>query len=838
MLRRFFERYQKIIVWIMVIGFFLGAVAFAALRYFGQGTSGGTQNETSVAIMVNEDKITQSQFNDAYQQYIDRQKQLYSQYGRDFSKILEGASGALYKLRIKTNAADSLIRETILKQQAKKRKISVKDSQVEQQFNSWLNSRLEQQGWTLDQLKAAVNSQEGLTYDKWVQSVKDSIRQQKKFDKLKDAEIGSIEPSKDDLQNYLQNNRSQYVQTPARARAMKIVVDTQSEAKQLRSQIVNTKTTFEEMAKEKMKNPDTGWFQKGEKSGLIDQAAFSMKPGQISNPIYTQDGWALLKVTGKKAEQVPPFSQIKSKLKEDYIKSEKQKRFDKWYKNVRDKASIAVKLPVVKARMEQEKSRAKGLEAFQDLKQQGYDQDPYLSYYMGKIYMDKKDELQQKLNNTAQTDSQQLDKSKLKSKIQTYEEKALTNFINVLENGKTMDKDLLQKILSLDPDNARANYYLAGVYRSNNKYAQAVEKYKQAIKSNPEHISAYVSYGNMLVEMKNYKKAAKQYKQALQLSPENTTIHNKLARAYLKAEQYAKAKEHYQQVLNSSPENFTALSGMGDLFKAQQKYKQAIEYYNDALLQQNDTKTQLRLARCYLKTDQLEEAKSEFEAITTANPYNASAYLGLGKVYAQRGNEDTALSKYREGLNRAQSTELRIDLAKHILQLAPKNLEVRFTLARAYRNSHIYNSAIEQYKKIVKLNPSSSQKQSAYQGLAKSYMNSTEYKQAEKFYQKGLQVANTPTEKTPFYEGIIKAEENRYGKGQLNEPALNALLQLAQINYNQGKTNQAKTRLNRIQDINPEFHSGQVSSLLNKIQPGSTTTQPQTNSEAVQTAQG
>ncbi|MBN1502412.1 peptidyl-prolyl cis-trans isomerase [Candidatus Woesearchaeota archaeon] len=83
--------------------------------------------------------------------------------------------------------------------------------------------------------------------------------------------------------------------------ASHILVKTQEEAQQLLEQIKSGKS-FEDLAKEKSlcpsgkKGGSLGWFTHGQMVREFEKAAFSMKKGQISQPVKTQFGWHLIKV--------------------------------------------------------------------------------------------------------------------------------------------------------------------------------------------------------------------------------------------------------------------------------------------------------------------------------------------------------------------------------------------------------------------------------------------------------------------------------------------------------------------------------------------------------------
>jgi peptidyl-prolyl cis-trans isomerase C len=91
---------------------------------------------------------------------------------------------------------------------------------------------------------------------------------------------------------------------PTEIRASHILVKTEDEAKKLYDEIQNGKD-FGQIAQEVSLCPsgqnggDLGFFGKGMMVKPFEDAAFSLEIGEISQPVETQFGWHLIKLTDK-----------------------------------------------------------------------------------------------------------------------------------------------------------------------------------------------------------------------------------------------------------------------------------------------------------------------------------------------------------------------------------------------------------------------------------------------------------------------------------------------------------------------------------------------------------
>jgi peptidyl-prolyl cis-trans isomerase C len=109
---------------------------------------------------------------------------------------------------------------------------------------------------------------------------------------------------------------------------------------------------FSALAKELSEEPgakesggDLGFFPKDRMVPEFAEVAFSEKVGEVSNPVRTQFGWHVIKVTDKKAAGTLPYEEVKSQLM-TYLKAKKQEdAAQDVLKSLRDSAKIENTLP-------------------------------------------------------------------------------------------------------------------------------------------------------------------------------------------------------------------------------------------------------------------------------------------------------------------------------------------------------------------------------------------------------------------------------------------------------------------------------------------------------------
>lgn len=145
------------------------------------------------------------------------------------------------------------------------------------------------------------------------------------------ATLGDLKVDDAALQQAYEQKRATFSQGP-QVKARHILFTANSEAEiaeamkkavALRAKLVKG-GDFAKAADEESQDPtakgsggDLGWFTKDRMVKEFSEAAFALKPGEISQPVKTQFGVHLIKLEGTKPEQVTPFEQVKEQLRQE-----------------------------------------------------------------------------------------------------------------------------------------------------------------------------------------------------------------------------------------------------------------------------------------------------------------------------------------------------------------------------------------------------------------------------------------------------------------------------------------------------------------------------------------
>lgn len=114
--------------------------------------------------------------------------------------------------------------------------------------------------------------------------------------------IAEMEPSNGELEAFYEAKKGRFVVPEARKVQM-VVVETQDEAESLKAGIEAGEMTMYQAARDhsiavkaKQDLGEVGWVSQGELVPALDEATFSLGPGEIGGPVETPAGWHLVTV--------------------------------------------------------------------------------------------------------------------------------------------------------------------------------------------------------------------------------------------------------------------------------------------------------------------------------------------------------------------------------------------------------------------------------------------------------------------------------------------------------------------------------------------------------------
>ena len=95
----------------------------------------------------------------------------------------------------------------------------------------------------------------------------------------------------------------------------------------------------------RIKGGDIGYIHRGRIYPALEEAAFKLKPGEVSGLIWTEGTWFVVKVEERKPEQVVPFEQAKDRLRAELEKKRASELMEAWVSGLRGKAKIEIRNP-------------------------------------------------------------------------------------------------------------------------------------------------------------------------------------------------------------------------------------------------------------------------------------------------------------------------------------------------------------------------------------------------------------------------------------------------------------------------------------------------------------
>lgn len=275
--------------------------------------------------------------------------------GRLFHQLKEATLPAEREEKLKKarrDALEQLIENKLLEQEIRKRKVEVSEREVDAAVAEILkHNRL-----TENELKVAL-AKEGITLAAYRRHIRNDLGKMR----LINREIKSkIVINEEDLKIIYQQKIKEFTD-PVEVKLQQIFIPwprggTAEESKNTEEKIkdlwrrARQGEDFTELARNYSLGPEAkdggvlGYFKKQELIPELEEVAFKLEVGEISEIIRSPHGFHILRLLERKGGTPKPFTEVAPKIREAKLQEEAEKKFQDWLQNLKSKAYIEIRL--------------------------------------------------------------------------------------------------------------------------------------------------------------------------------------------------------------------------------------------------------------------------------------------------------------------------------------------------------------------------------------------------------------------------------------------------------------------------------------------------------------
>lgn len=313
-------------------------IAFAVIL----GLIIGTKDSFSVVVdkivvVVNDEVITQREVAQLL-------VPLYGQYKKEYTgkrlerKILEAEDKIL----------DQLIDDKLILSEAKGQGIEIMNKEIENKLQN-IKDKFE----TEERFRSAL-AEQNISLSELRNRLKHDLMKQKLVHKVMGWKV-VITPI--EVREYYDNYVEDFA-NPEKAKVLNILIKKEKEGRtkeearfliEMIKKLMNKGEEFEVLAREYSEGPNAkkggslGLIEKGEMRKEIDNAVFSLAPGEVSDIIESPIGYHIFKVTERIPEEITDFNVVKEEIEELIYRERINKNLKKWLKELRKNAYISIK---------------------------------------------------------------------------------------------------------------------------------------------------------------------------------------------------------------------------------------------------------------------------------------------------------------------------------------------------------------------------------------------------------------------------------------------------------------------------------------------------------------
>lgn len=305
--------------------------------------SESSSQKTEVVATVNDEEITRTELQQAAgtQQLIMQ----IAQTNQQFAQLLYSSEAGQELLEeFNKTKLEEVINNTLLQQAAADSNVELTEKEKNEMFNKQVAQIKQQNNLTDEQFVSALNKQgiESIEQYKKMFLENENLLIQK-F--IEEKVLADLEVSDEEAKEFYNNNTQRYKQGE-RVEASHILVESKDKADELYNQLQNG-ASFADLAKNNSidnrsaeNGGKLGFIEKGQFIEKFEEVAFNLEVGTISEPVETEYGYHIIKVSDKKEASTKSFEEVKSQIKDQLFNQKRQQAVNDYIQNLRDEAKI------------------------------------------------------------------------------------------------------------------------------------------------------------------------------------------------------------------------------------------------------------------------------------------------------------------------------------------------------------------------------------------------------------------------------------------------------------------------------------------------------------------
>ena len=186
-----------------------------------------------------------------------------------------------------------------------------------------------------------------------------------------------------------------------------------------------------------------------------------------------------------------------------------------------------------------------------------------------------------------------------------------------------------------------------------NDYMNADKWLTRSVQMDSHNWESWYYLGRTKYNENRFEEAVNAFRQALKLSPKNVKAEDNLGLSYDGLGRKQEAEQAYRDAILWQSELLQQDPGpyldLGALLVEQNRPQDAIPYLQQAVqISPQDPKAHERLGRAYERLDRLPEAQLELEKAVETSPNDGALHYVLGQIYRRQGMKDKAQAEFEK----------------------------------------------------------------------------------------------------------------------------------------------------------------------------------------------